>query len=195
MKISRCGQAEIFSDDQRIRIRKSYSNSMHRLIFDIACFTGERWGAILQLRVTDCYHNIRNHEVRDTILFRGSTRKRSAGRAGVTREVPLHSTLREILRAHSPPNGNLLFPSPRDHEKPISFQSADRAFRNALDRCGLSERGFSTHSTRRTFITRLSERGTDVRTIQAITGHRSMGSVQRYIEVNKDRISSAIENL
>jgi len=54
-KNNRFGQAEILSDSDYARIFKQISNHSHRLLLSIARFTGERWGAIVQLRVRDCY--------------------------------------------------------------------------------------------------------------------------------------------
>ncbi|MBC7879950.1 MAG: tyrosine-type recombinase/integrase [Anaerolineae bacterium] len=42
----------------------------------------------------------------------------------------------------------------------------------------------STHSLRRTAITRLHAVGVGLRTIQRISGHRSLAALQRYIEVS-----------
>jgi len=47
-KVSRHGQAAILSDADYSRIRKHLKHKQHRLVWDIARFTGERWGAILK---------------------------------------------------------------------------------------------------------------------------------------------------
>jgi integrase/recombinase XerD len=54
--------------------------------------------------------------------------------------------------------------------------------------------GVSTHSGRRSLITHLARSGTDIRTIQEITGHRSLANLQRYIETDPDRVRNALEN-
>lgn len=84
-----------------------------------------------------------------------------------------------------------LFPS-IEPEKHITFSAADKWLRSAIVAAGLAHKGISTHSTRRTLITRLSEAGVDVKTIQAITGHRDIKALMRYVEVSPDRVRSAM---
>lgn len=195
MKNDRHGQAAIITEKERLRIRRFIFSPSHKLLFDIACFTGERWGAILKLQVSDCYADHANRVPRKYILYRGANRKRSRGKPAKTREVPVHPELWESLAQFTPPEGRYLFPSCRNPEKPITYQSADKMLRNAVQRAGLSYKGISTHSTRRTFITRLSEQGIDLRTIQSLTGHSTLGSLQRYIEESPERKNKAINAL
>ena len=51
MKDNRFGQSTVLSKIDYQKIRKHQSNSKHRLILDVAWFTGERWGCIVQLKV------------------------------------------------------------------------------------------------------------------------------------------------
>lgn len=55
--------------------------------------------------------------------------------------------------------------------------------------------GASSHSGRRTFITILANKGTSVRVLQELAGHRHIGTTQRYIDVNEDLMREAIERL
>jgi integrase/recombinase XerD len=67
--------------------------------------------------------------------------------------------------------------------------------RRAIDRVGLSGLGYSTHSTRRGFITALHRKGFDVRVIQEITGHRSLTVLSKYIDVSDEQKRSALATL
>ncbi len=53
--------------------------------------------------------------------------------------------------------------------------------------------GASSHSGRRNFCTTLSAQGVGIRTIMALSGHRSLSSVQKYLDVNDDMLRKAIE--
>jgi len=53
--------------------------------------------------------------------------------------------------------------------------------------------GASSHSGRRTFITTLANKGTSVRVLQALAGHRHIGTTQMYIDVNEELMRKAIE--
>ena len=58
-------------------------------------------------------------------------------------------------------------------------------------RCGII--GASSHSGRRTFITKLATSGVSVRVIAEAVGHSSIATTQRYIDVNDELISNAVE--
>ncbi len=59
--------------------------------------------------------------------------------------------------------------------------------------CGLKDA--SSHSGRRTFITRMAAQGVGVRVLAALAGHSSIQVTQRYIDVNSDQLASAVELL
>ena len=104
----------------------------------------------------------------------------------------MHPQLKEILEGYPTQGSKWLFESPIIRGQPITLRAADLMFRAAVDLAGLTDKGFSTHSTRRTFITTLYERGVDIHMIQRITGHSDLKSLIRYIDINPDRISKAI---
>jgi integrase/recombinase XerD len=53
--------------------------------------------------------------------------------------------------------------------------------------------GCSSHSGRRSFITRLAEQGVAVHLLAALAGHRSIQTTQRYITVNDALLARAVE--
>ncbi|MEA5452951.1 tyrosine-type recombinase/integrase [Leptolyngbya sp. CCNP1308] len=55
--------------------------------------------------------------------------------------------------------------------------------------------GISTHSFRRTALTNLSNAGVPLRVIQEISVHRSLASLQRYLEVSPEQKKAAIAAL
>lgn len=134
-------------------------------------------------------------EPKDWITFRAATRKASNKGKRKTRQVPVHPQLLELLQKYPRPEGVWLFPSGRIDGNHIILRTADATFRKAVMTAGLSHKGYSTHSTRRTFITRLWEKGVDIHTIQITTGHHDLKMVARYVEADPERIRSAISVL
>ncbi len=57
--------------------------------------------------------------------------------------------------------------------------------------CGIE--GASSHSGRRTFITRLATKGVSVRVLQELAAHSNLATTQRYIDVNEQQMRNAIE--
>jgi integrase/recombinase XerD len=53
--------------------------------------------------------------------------------------------------------------------------------------------GASSHSMRRTFITKLATSGVSVRVIAELVGHKSIQTTQRYIDINDELMSNAVE--
>lgn len=195
-KNNRSGQAALLSESDMSKIRRELVNKEHRLFWDIARYTGERWGAICQLLVTDVYRDPYKALPHPDITFRAATRKASPTGDRQTRQVPIHSSLREMLEAYKPPLDTIwLFPSKARAGQHISFQAADNFFRKALEKAGLDHKGLSTHSTRRTFITNLYRKGVDLVTLQRITGHKDIKVLRQYIDVSPERIRSAISQL
>ncbi|MBD2234936.1 tyrosine-type recombinase/integrase [Phormidium tenue] len=77
----------------------------------------------------------------------------------------------------------------------LARSSADWLLDQALAYAGLEGRGISTHSFRRTALTNLSNVGVPLRVIQEISGHRSLASLQRYLEVSPEQKKRAIAAL
>ena len=190
-KINRFGKAAILEDKDYLKIRKFIKDKKYKLLFDIARYTGERWGAICQLSVLDIWDD--RWQVRDCITFRAITRKATTKGKRKTRSCPIHPQLRELLEAYRPDEASCwLFPSKTDITSPLPLRTADAMLRRAVEEAGLSHKGISSHSTRRTFITRLWEKGVDLHTIQELTGHSDTKTLRGYIETSEERISKAI---
>lgn len=191
MKNNRHGKASVISDADYIKIRKSLKSKKYRLLLDVARFTGERWGAITQLLVTDVMDD--EGKILSHITFRAVTRKANPKGDRRTRQVAVHPELRESFEANPPRLLQVwLFESPIKPDAPITLRAADLMLRAALRSARLDSKGYSTHSTRRTFITRLWERGVDLHTIQLTTGHQDLKSLVGYVEADPDRVARAI---
>lgn len=193
MKTDRHGQACLLSDTDYSKIRKQIKSRKYKLLFDLAWYTGERWGALVQLRVEDCYNP--DGSPRDYINFRARTRKATPDGKRQTRQVFVHAVLQESLQNYKADSNSPWMFAASTGDKPITLRWADMILRAAVDKAGLSAKGISTHSTRRTFITKLHRNGTDLYTIKKITGHKDFKALERYVEIDSDRVKGAIAAL
>ncbi|MEB3277956.1 MAG: site-specific integrase [Lyngbya sp.] len=194
-KQNRFGQAAILTSIDYQKIFNASDNSKCELVLNILRYTGERAGAVLKLDVMNIYDNPYKSIPRDTIIFPAATRKRSPDGKAKTREVPISRNLKAELQKFTPPKYGFLFPSPTNPDQPITLRAFNDWLRRTCIRAGLSRRGISSHSPRRTFITELSEKGVPIRIIQSLTGHSSLNTLQRYIEVSEESKRGAIELL
>ena len=199
MKRNRCGKAAIFTNRDIEKIRKAFTIPYHRCIFEIALYTGERMGAICQLNVADVYADPVLRTPYNLITFAASTRKKRPDGSTETRQVPLHPDLKDFLKAYIPPLKGYLFPSNCNKNKTdiafskhITRRAIDKYWRGQFIKLNLDRKGFSTHSCRRWLITQLAHNGIDVKTIQQITGHKSINVLLEYIEADEKRISNAL---
>ncbi|WP_019501724.1 tyrosine-type recombinase/integrase [Pseudanabaena sp. PCC 6802] len=196
-KNNRNGQAEILRDTELDRIYRHLKSPAHKLFFQIARYTGERFGAICQLKVCDvyvCFSGTR--EPLKEITFRASTRKAAPDGTRETRQAFICDRLYESLRAYRGDlSGEWLFPS-RIHEGlPITWSAADKWLRTAVEKAGMEHRGISGHSLRRSFITQLYRHGMDLHAIQQITGHKDLQVVQRYIGIDPLKLRDSLNKV
>lgn len=104
------------------------------------------------------------------------------------RIIPLHADLRQVLcgwRRTQVPTGAVI---KSERGGPLRAQSVINWFAEAYQHLGLE--GCSSHSGRRTFITRAArlvhKAGGSLRDVQLLAGHRSIQTTQRYIDGDSD---------
>jgi integrase/recombinase XerD len=120
---------------------------------------------------------------------------RVTGKGGKQRVVPLGGAaadaLGRYLREGRPrlgrPTGDHVFVSVRG--RPLGPTDVRRALRRELAAAGLAQR--SPHALRHTFATHLLEHGADLRSIQELLGHASVGTTQVYTHVSVRHLRAA----
>lgn len=177
MKIQRNGQAAVL-DDERFEELMGELSASDRLLFSICYYTSCRISEALQLRREDI--------VGDRILFRRATTKNKR-----TRNVKICIKLGWLINSMGLPKSGYLFPG--KDGKPKTRQAADRALRKACDYIGLT--GVSTHSFRRSSLTKLYRAGVPLTILQKRSGHASPANLALYIDVDREEVDAAGELL
>ncbi len=125
----------------------------------------------------------------------GAEHLRVTGKGGKQRVVPLGGAAAAALerylargrpRMARAPSGRL-FVSVRG--RALHPSDVRRSLLRALDRAGIAER--SPHALRHTFATHLLEGGADLRSIQDLLGHASVGTTQVYTHVSVRHLRAA----
>lgn len=110
------------------------------------------------------------------------------GKGRKDRYVMLSSRLLETLRAHwrVTRSEHWLFPGAKPGE-PVTTRTIGRYCHQAAVAAGIVKR-VTVHTLRHSFATHLLEAGADLRVIQILLGHRSIGTTSRYTHISRSTL-------
>jgi len=187
MKVDRNGKAAALTAEQFAALLEAAPSSRYRALWAIQRWSAARISEALALTWADV--------AGDRITYRRSTTKTKT-----TRQVPQGEALKQELaqyrqawaaeHGHQPSNSEALFPAAGSTTSPQSRQAADKALRSCCLRLGLE--GVSLHSFRRTAAQDAVKRGLPLHVVQALTGHKSLGSLGEYLQASEAEVLAAI---
>jgi site-specific recombinase XerD len=160
----------VLSLEEVARFLQAITHVKHRALLMTAYAAGLRVSEVTRLRVAD----IDSQRMVLRIRQAKGQKDRFVGLS-----PRLLGVLRQYWKVARP--SDYLFPGSRP-DQPITSASVHRFCRAARERCGLDKR-VTVHTLRHSFATHLLEDGTDLRTIQILLGHRSLGTTARYLHV------------
>lgn len=156
-------------------------------LITFAAYSGLRRGEIWRLQVKDLHFDRR-------LIHVGGTQS-TITKTGTHRVVPMTDTVYRILL-------DLIGPVERDHKtidlRPWAeyFPNVDvamRRFNDVRDACGISnDKVF--HSLRHSFGTWHAEKGTSMRTLMALMGHKDIKTTLRYAKATDASLFTAMED-
>ena len=174
-----------------IRIRLELEGKVRDLaLFNMALDSTLRGCDLVKLKVSDVAYG---HSVSDraTVLQQ---------KTGSPVQFELTKVIREAIAAWSKMahlrNSDYLFQSRVGFSRHISTRQYNRIFHGWIDKLGLDETLYSTHSMRRTKPYLIYKKTKNLRVIQLLLGHKKLESTVRYIGVEVDdalEISESIE--
>lgn len=161
------------SPEEVTRLLRAVPGVRERAAMEIAYAAGLRLSEVLRLKLSDIDS--------ERMILRVEQ-----GKGKKDRNVMLSSALLQTLRAYWKQCRPRvwLFPG-HGGKRPLHATLLQRAFRQAKDQARITK-PVSFHSLRHSFATQLLESGVNVRTIQALLGHRSLATTQRYTHVAGD---------
>jgi integrase/recombinase XerD len=176
-KVNRNGQAVVLSEDQLAQLFATLEHP-HRLLFQICYYTAARVGEVVQLQAEDI--------VAGRVVYRARTTKTKT-----TRDVAIAPPLAAAFKAVELPRRGYLFPGRFNTH--LTTQAADKALRQACNYLGF--KGVSTHSFRRSLLTKMHNQGHSLRTLQQITRHSDIGNLAKYLDVGQQEADAALCSL
>jgi site-specific recombinase XerD len=169
---------DIFSPEEILALFEALESIKYRAIVATAYASGMRISEVCRLR---CEGDIDSERM--LIHVRN-------GKGAKDRYVMLSQQLLTFLRQYYTqvrPSGIYLFPG-KDPDQPISPSSVRKVFKKAMRKVGTAKH-ITFHSLRHSFATHLHEAGTDLRVIQVLLGHSSIGTTSRYTRVSNAHIA------
>lgn len=168
----------VLSVDEVRRLLSAPTNIKHRAVLSLIYATGARLNEATHLRVGDI------DSARMTVHIRN-------GKGGKPRLVPMSTALRDLLRSY------WLVDHPRDYlfpgqhpDQPLHESSVQHACAKARLVARI-DKPASVHTLRHSYATHLLELGVDLRTIQKLLGHSSLGTTAIYVHVTGPLLDAA----
>jgi integrase/recombinase XerD len=130
--------------------------------------------------VTDVHYQL----LHELSLKRSMTKGEKQRHAHLT-----HKKIREVLQTYVDdlkhlPRDKALFKTQRKSR--FTANTLQKWFKSLYDKAGIH--GASSHSGRRTFITRLSEQGADIKAVSRLAGHANIVTTAIYVEDSPERL-------
>lgn len=116
------------------------------------------------------------------------------------RHVPMNDVVFDVVSSKAPFPGQkvekpYVFGNP-ETEQPYNVSSISHGFRKAADSIKDAQLGDVTfHSSRHTFVSRMIEAGTPERKVMAITGHKTLAMITRYLHLSPDGLTGTTDVL
>ena len=99
--------------------------------------------------------------------------------------------LKDLLAVTYTYTQRALFPTQKNPKRGFTANTLCQLFHKIYKDAQIT--GATSHSGRRTFITKLADKGVGVRVLMALAGHKSIATTQRYIELNPTVMKAAVE--
>jgi site-specific recombinase XerD len=163
--------------DEATSVVESAATLRDRALFEVAYGAGLRVSELVRL------------EVDDLQLGEGQLTVRR-GKGGKDRVAPMGAAAVAALRALLAANGSAAGPVfLNKHGARLSTRSAWTIIHETAQRAGLPN--VHPHALRHSFATHLLSAGADIRAIQEMLGHASLGTTQRYTQVDLEALQVA----
>lgn len=170
----------------------------NRLMILLTYWGGMRVGEVAALRVSNVLND--DLSVKDEIILLSEQTKGNHSRTVLLPEK-LKMEIENYLNANPVLKANrelpLFLPARgfrgTPNTKGFTADSLTHTFKRFYKEAGIDNG--SSHSGRRTFITRLASRGVSARVLQELAGHKHLSTTQQYIDINDDMKRKALELL
>jgi len=197
-------QAKVLTEKEVRKVLLFIASRKHstrnRAMFVLLNQTGMRVGELANLRISQVINQ--SGEIVEEIRLAPDQTKGSRGRT-VVLSVKAQDEIKSYLQTRFKLNNLLavtmtdtsraLFTTQKNPSRGFTSSTLAQHFHYMYKGAGII--GASSHSSRRTFLTTLSEMGVSVRVLMDLAGHRSLSVTQKYLDSNPALARKAVSLL
>lgn len=186
-------QAKTLTEQEMRQVLNHISTRKHaarnRALLLMTHYAGLRVGEVAALRYQDVLDAA--GVLRNEIRLEAFQTKGNEGNVVFISEK-LKKELSRYLRDHpcTEPSA-ALFSTQKQRQRGFTANTLTQFFHHLYRAAGLD--GASSHTGRRSFITKLAAKGVGVRVLMSLARHKHISTTQRYIDVNDDMMRKAVE--
>ena len=190
MKNNRYGQAKVLTTQELDLTIDNISSKLHRTIASTLRNTGARVGEVVQLKWQDLEE--------ESILFPKTITKRKLKSREIFISNKFHNELMlwkqewTLFKGREPLPEDYIFYGRFDGSH-ITSRAFFLALQKSLERAEIV--GATSHSFRRSALTKLHKSGLPLKIIQSLSGHSSLNTLSLYLQVSDEDIKRAISLL
>lgn len=163
--------------EEALMIINSTTNPKHRAQLAVLYSSGIRIGELVSLKCNDI------NVTRNVITISEMAKNGSAREALLSKKALEDLTAYIRSDYHGARKDMWLFPSKQSPSKHVCTETVRQVFRQACERCGLDDKGYTPHSFRHSFAVELLLAGNRVEDVQRALGHKSIKSTEKYLRM------------
>ena len=185
-------QAKVLSEAEKNRLLAIIAANRHaarnRVAIMLSFYAGLRVGELAALQFGDVFDADGNP--REQIQLKAAyTKGNHARTAFVGKRLSKELGLYKFSLSSLPASDSPLLVTQKNTA--FSPNSLCQVFGQLYRKAGID--GGSSHSGRRSFITKLAHSGISAKVIMTLAGHKHLSTTQRYIDVNDEMLKAAVE--
>ena len=187
-------QAKVLTEAEVEKVLQFTANTKHslrnRTLVITSFASGMRAKELASLRYKDVVNN--DGTIKSEIRLSAEQTKGSDNRTVYINTKLQQDLLQYAKGMHFRSGDDKFFQTQKSNSK-VGFtpNTLCQFFHYLYKRAGID--GASSHSGRRTMATRLCERGTNLRLVMEVLGHKNLSTTQKYLSVNVNMLKQAIE--
>ncbi len=157
------------------------------VLLDFSFLLGLRVKELAALMIDDVLDG--NGKIRESFYLKADQAKGSTGRTVYLTNKKLRKNLDSYLNDRVDNNKHLF----KSQKTAFTANTLQQLFKRLYLKAGIQ--GAKSHSGRRTFATRLIEKGFDIKSVSVLMGHANIQTTARYIDTNPVKLGEMVSNL